>query len=320
MGDAADLTADAPRWRRLLAYSRERFPLLNHGLLIVSFYSSNQFLAEVLTWPDEPLRYGPQSFQGAAVLFCIFLHLRVFDEHKDYAEDCRHYPHRILQRGLITLRELRGLAALAIALELGVAAWRGLPALVATALALGWSLLMLREFFVCAWLRRHFLCYTISHMAIMPLLALMIYSFTTNRWPWQAPGWFWAYSLVGFFVTLNWEISRKIRAPEDEIDGVATYSAMFGAFGAAWLVLGVRLIDTGLVALVGWHVGLRLGFLVALIVLFGFCLIGFVQFRRRPNRPHAKLLETYAGMYIVAFDLILAAFLVGRQGLTWGRT
>lgn len=40
---------------RLHAYLSERFPLLANGLLIVSFYSSNQFLAHALSQPGEPM-------------------------------------------------------------------------------------------------------------------------------------------------------------------------------------------------------------------------------------------------------------------------
>ena len=43
------MTLADPWIRRFKAYLDERFPLWNHGLLIVSYYSSNQFLATALT-------------------------------------------------------------------------------------------------------------------------------------------------------------------------------------------------------------------------------------------------------------------------------
>jgi 4-hydroxybenzoate polyprenyltransferase len=180
-----------------------------------------------------------------------------------------------------------------------------------------YSLLLLKEFFVRQWLKRHFLIYAGSHMLIMPFFALVIYSFATGRWFWTAPGWFWVYSFVGFFVTLNWEISRKIRAPEDEIDGVETYTKVFGTYGAAYAVLLVRMIDTGMVALVGWHLGLTPWFYLALIVLYAVCLNGFFQFRFHTSPKTAKRMELYAGMYIIAFDLILALEIGRKLGLHW---
>ncbi len=295
------------------------FPPVQHGILIVSYFSCNQFLAEVLAQPGEPMRYGLNSLLGAVTLLCIFFHLRVFDEHKDYEEDCRHYPDRVLQRGLITLTHLKILGAIAIVLEITLAAlWQPLgkpAALVSVIVALLFSLLMLKEFFVGNWLRKHFLLYATSHMMIMPLLAMVIYSFTTGQYFWQAPAWYWVYAFVGFFVTFNWEISRKIRAPEQEIEGVDSYTKVFGTYGAANAVLIVRAIDTAIVALVGCHLGLSIWFFLVLVGLFCVCLISYFQFRWWTSPKTAKRMETYAGMYIIAFDLTLAIELGSRYGV-----
>ena len=312
---ATALTRDAPFARRLYAYLAERFPLLGHGVLICAYYSSNQFLARVLTEPGRPMRYDGSSLLGALTLFLFFFHLRVFDEHKDYEEDCRHYPQRVLQRGLVTLRDLKVLGAIAIGLEVVLCVMRGRAALAAWAVAFAFSVLMLKEFFVPGWLKRHFLVYAVTHLLVMPFLSLTVFAFATGRWPWEAPPWFWMYAWVGFFVTFNWEVSRKIRAPADEIDGVETYTRIFGTYGAAYLVLLIRVIDTGLVALVGWHLGLSPWFYGALVALFLVCLVGFFQYRFHTNRKTAKRMEIYAGMYIIAFDVILAIEIARRFGL-----
>ncbi len=316
MSDAAALTQRDPWLTRFRAYLAERFPLFGHGLLIVSYCSSNQFLAQVLTTPG-PVAYSHRSALIAVVMLCTFFHLRVFDEHKDYADDCRFHPDRVLQRGLVTLRDLRRLGAAALLIE-WLAGWLlGPAALVAILAAQLFSVLMLKEFFVGAWLRRHFLVYAFSHMLIMPLLAQIVYSGATGRYFWQAPPWFWVYACVGFFVTFNWEVSRKIRAPEEEVEGLDSYTKVFGTYGAAYVVLLVRVIDTGLVALVGRHIGLGGWFYAALVALFAVCLLGFFQYRLRTSPRTAKRMELYAGMYIVAFDLILAveiARLYGLQG------
>ncbi|MES1241773.1 MAG: UbiA family prenyltransferase [Acidobacteriota bacterium] len=310
------ISRDAPFIRRLAAYLAERFPVLGHGVLIFAYYSSSQFLARTLTEPGRPMHYDLSSLLGGLTLFCFFFHLRVFDEHKDYAEDCVHYPHRVLQSGVITLRDLKVLGGIAIALEIALCAWRGPEALVAWAAAFVFSLLMLEEFFIRDWLKDHFLVYTTSHMLVMPLLSLLVFSFATGRWPWTAPPWYWMYAWVGFFVTFNWEVSRKIRAPEDEIEGVATYTRVFGTYGAAWVVLLIRVIDTALVSLVGWHLGLSPWFYATLVALFAVSLVGFWQYRFHTSRKTAKRMETYAGMYIIAFDLILAIEIARKLGIS----
>jgi 4-hydroxybenzoate polyprenyltransferase len=315
MTTASALTRESPFARRIHAYLAERFPPLGHGVLIAAYYSSNQFLARTLTRPGERMHYDVSTLLGALTLFCFFFHLRVFDEHKDYAEDRVHYPQRILQSGLVTLRDLKILGGIAIGAEIVLSCLGGPGAFVAWLAAFLFSVLMLKEFFARDWLKRHFLVYAVSHLLVMPLLSLMVFSFATGRWPWEAPFWFLIYAWVGFFVTFNWEVSRKIRAPEDEIEGVDTYTRVFGTYGAAWIVLLIRVIDTGLVALVGWHLGLSPWFYAALVALFLVCLLGFFQYRFQTSRKTAKRMEVYAGMYIIAFDVILAVAIARQWGI-----
>ena len=308
--------ADAWR-RRFKAYLDERFPLWNYGLLIVSYYSSNQFLAQSLTQTGQSVHYSWRSLLGAVIMLCLFFHLRVFDEHKDYIDDCRYFPQRVLQRGLISLRDLKILGGIAIVLEWLLGAWLGWAPLVSILVAQAFSVLMLKEFFCRDWLRRHFLTYAMSHMLIMPLLALVVFSAATGRYLWEAPAWFWLYAFVGFFVTFNWEVSRKIRAPEQEIEGVETYTKVFGTYGAAYLVLAIRVVDTAMVALVGWHLGLPAWFYGVLVALYAVCLLGFFQYRWQTSPRTAKRMEFYAGMYIVAFDLTLAVAIAQHNGMRW---
>jgi 4-hydroxybenzoate polyprenyltransferase len=300
---------------RMRLYLRERFPLAAHSVLILSFYSSNQFLAHALAAPGAPMRYDLGSLAGGLTLLCFFLHLRIFDDHKDYEEDRRHFPDRALSRGVVTLGELKVLAAAAIALELALAAWRGPAALAAVLLALGYSVLMLKEFFARDWLRRRFFLYATLHLLIVPCLSLVVFSFATGRWFWEAPRWYWLYACVGFFVAFNWEISRKIRAPEEEIEGVDSYTRRFGLYGAAWLVLWVRAIDTALVTIVGLHLDLSIWFYAVLFLLFAICAIGFLEYRLHTTPRTARRMETYAGFYIFAFDVTLAVALARTYGI-----
>ena len=311
------LTSTSPFVERLFAYFSERFPLMSHGILIVSYYSSNQFLAQILSNPGRAVQYSAFTLMGAITIFCMFLHLRVFDEHKDYEEDCKYYPERILSRGLISLKHLKIMGGIAISLEIGLSLLRGVEAFVAVMIAILYSFLMLKEFFIGKWLKKHFLTYAISHMLIMPLFALVIFSFTTLQYPWEAPAWYWLYAFVGFFVTLNWEVSRKIRAPEDEIEGIDSYTRVFGTYGAAYMVILIRIIDTAMVSFVGWHLGLSHWFYIVLIVLFCVCCNGLYQFRVHTNTKNAKLMEKYAGVYIIAFDLTLAIEIIRIYGINF---
>lgn len=300
---------------RLRAYLRERFPLLANALLIVSFYSSNQFLAHALSRPGQPMRYDLSSLLGCATVLCFFLHMRIFDDHKDFTNDCRYFPDRVLQQGVVSLRELKGLAAVAIVAEFGMAAVCGPAALMAVLLAFTFSVLMLKEFFIGTWLRQRFLLYASSHMLIMPLLAMTVWSFATKQYVWQIPGWYWLYSLVSYCLAFNWEVSRKIRAPQDEIEGVDSYTRQFGTYGAAYLVLAIRTVATLLVGMVAYQLGLSAWFYLLLLLLFLVCLVGFAQYRRLTTTQTARRMESYAAIYIVAFDLALAIELGRAYGI-----
>lgn len=311
------LTLSDPWRRRFKAYLDERFPLWNHGLLIVSYYSSNHFLAQALSQPGQPIHYSMGSILGAIIMLCLFFHLRVFDEHKDYIDDCQYYPERILQRGLVSLRDLKILGAIAILIEWLLSTWLGWATLVSVLVAQAFSVLMLKEFFCRDWLREHFLIYAISHMLITPLLALVVFSATTGSYFWEAPVYYWVYAFVGFFVSFNWEVSRKIRAPEQEIKGVETYTKLFGTYGAAYLILAIRAVATTMVALLAWHLGLSSWFYAVIMVLYGFGLVVYFQYRWHTSPQTAKRMEMFAGLYIFAFDLTLALEIARLNGIRW---
>ena len=313
-----NLTLESPFSQRLGAFLAERFPLPNHISMVVIYFLANQFLAQVLGNPGEPLRIGWFTLLGMIFLFCIFFHLRVFDEHKDYADDCRHYPDRILTRGLITLSHLKILGGIAILVELGCAAISGWPAIVAVVVTVLFSWVMLHEFFVSIWLRAHFIVYAISHMLIMPLMTATIFSFTMQRPFWEAPWLFWAYAAADFFAFANWEISRKIRLPEDELEGVSSYSKEFGMFKACNVVLALRILNTVLAWIVGIYLNLGLFYYAGLIVLFFITLYGLLHFRLKPTRQTAKNLEAYGGGYIILFYFVLAAELFRTHGVNFG--
>jgi 4-hydroxybenzoate polyprenyltransferase len=305
---------------RLGAYLGERFPLLGNALLILSFYSSNQFLAHALNEPGQPMRYDLTTVCGFLTIVCFFLHMRVFDDHKDFVEDSRFFPNRVLQSGTVTLRELKFVAGAAIGIQIMLSATVGMATLLSWTIAFVFSVLMLKEFFVRQWLKQRFLLYASVHMLIMPLLAMVIWSFATRRFFWEMPPWYWLYSMVGFFLAFNWEVSRKICAPEDEREELDSYSRLFGAYRAAYLVLVIRMISTALVALVALHLGLSVCFYLLLVLLFLVCLVGSFQYRFRTSTATAKRLGIYAGVYIVAFDLALAIELGRKFGIDWSGT
>lgn len=225
---ATSLTAESPAIQRLWAYLLERFPPVAYTLLVVLFYGSAMLVASALQGAE-----AKWAWQPPIVILLVFFHLRVFDEHKDAEEDMEAHPERILSRGIVDLLFLRKAALIAILLQAGLSASLGGHAFAWWAACFGFSVLMFVEFGVGEWLRKHMMVYAISHNPITPLLALFAWASTGLAYP-DHFSWYLASTAAG---ALGFEIGRKIRLPQEEQEGVSTYSKAIGRPAAlAWLV------------------------------------------------------------------------------------
>lgn len=285
-------------------YQRERFPVLAHGPLIAAFSLSAISYSSVARGQIALPAAAPAlvSFFSA---FFSFLQLRLADEFKDFDEDSRYRPYRPVPRGLVSLRELGWLWAATCAVQLALALWLK-PAL-ALLLGLAWTYLVLmsREFFVKEWLKRRPFTYMWTHMLIMPIV-----DFYTTACDWLLAGvpppqgliWF---LLVSFFNGMVIEIGRKIRAPEDEEEGVETYSVLWGRRNAvlAWLA---ALAATAVFA---WKAADRIAFAGPVLWVLGALLAGAVvlgaSFLRRPAPTHGRRIEAMSGLWTIVMYLIL---------------
>jgi 4-hydroxybenzoate polyprenyltransferase len=299
--------------RRWWIYQRERFPVFAHGPLIAAFSFAAVSLSRTLRgqpgWPN-----WRQLLVAFATCFTFFLQLRIADEFKDFEEDARYRPYRPVQRGLVTLRQLGILFACGAIVQLSLAIWL-YPKLIIL-LAITWVYLaaMSKEFFVGAWLRQRHILYMVSHMVIMPLVDLYATStdwFTAGG---KAPrGLIW-FLLASYFNGLAIEIGRKIRSPQDEEEGVNTYSRLWGRSKAVtswWGVMALTFLFAAMAAArmgVVWQVGSILLAAFAAAVVVGVC------FLRQPKAGRGKWIEQLSGVWTLALYLSLgfAPHLFGR--------
>lgn len=257
------------------AYLRQRFPPVNMALFAVLFCTVWSVAGTV---GDGQPAFGWSEAMGIAATISFFFRLRVFDEIKDFVLDAQNHPQRVLQRGLVTLPQLRTLAWAGAVLELGWSATRGSMALLGWTLALAYSLTMRYEFGAPVWLRARLLLYAITHMLIMPLVI----------------AWLWlAYvphghaklllllllSLLGGFA---FELARKTHAPAAERPTVESYSQVLGLSGA---VAGVVLVLLGGVAVQVWLLHLLGAPVWPYVVLGGLLLLTLGVYGRALRRP-----------------------------------
>ncbi|MFM7675762.1 MAG: UbiA family prenyltransferase [Synechococcus sp.] len=231
--DGGERGGRAPLPARLWRYQAERFPLLRHGPLILVFSGAAVGYASVQA--GMPVR--PAALPAAtAVVLLQFLLMRIADEFKDADDDRRWRPQRPVPRGLVSLTELAGLGVLAAALQLAVVLAVSPAALPLLAAVWGWFLLMSAEFFRPRWLRRHLGLYALSHLLIVPLLALLAMAQLGAPPQLLAP--LLSFLLCTYACAFCLELARKTRPPAAEQPGVDTYSARWGLRSALriWLL------------------------------------------------------------------------------------
>jgi 4-hydroxybenzoate polyprenyltransferase len=287
---------------RWWVYQRERFPLLGHGLPVAAFSFSavcfSRLLAGATEWPRRDA-----TAVAFLTAFLFFLQLRIADEFKDFEDDARYRPYRPVPRGLITLRELARVWVCTAVLQLALALWLA-PSL-ALLLASVWLYLVLmsKEFFAAAWLKRRAVVYTLSHMVIVPLIDF--YATACDWWPAQGsppPGLLW-FVVVSYFNGLVIEIGRKIRAPADEEEGVTTYSAAWGPRTAVGVWLAVMtttaICAVGALAVIDFAVpgAVGLGTLLAVAVVLA------ARFLHALAPRGGKRIELFSGLWTIGLYL-----------------
>ncbi len=291
---------------RWWTYQKERFPILIHGPLIAAFSFSSVGFSSLLrgraAFPS-PL----EALVACVTSFLFFLQLRIADEFKDYEDDVRYRPYRPVPRGLVTLGELKSIGIAGAIIQLGLSILLDsslVPLLVSIWLYMA---LMSKEFFVAEWLKARPLAYLISHMLIMPFIHLYATAcdwLTAGAAPPPGLGWF---LMLGFFNGIVIEVGRKIRAPEDEESGVATYSALWGRHSAVQAWLSAAAVAAFAAVLAAKRVGA--GFPVAGVLGLLLCAGAIVAWRflHQPITGRAKLIEPMSGLWTLAVYLSLGA-------------
>lgn len=287
-------------------YQRERFPVFGHGPLILAFSFCAVAYSRMLRG-ESGLPSTWSAVVASVSCFLIFLQLRIADEFKDFDEDSTFRPYRPVPRGLVKLRELAVVFALAAVVQLTLALLTN--PMMALVLLVVWLYLaaMSKEFFVRQWLKARPALYMVTHMAIMPQI-----DFYATSCDWLASGalapsglaWFLT---VSFFNGLVVEIGRKIRSPQDEERGVETYSVVWGR----WQAVAVWLAMMGLTYGAAIMAARRIGFAVPVAIALGVIWLGAgllcVRFLRHLKPGQGKRIELAAGLWTLGVYLMLGA-------------
>lgn len=290
--------------QRFYIYQKERFPFLTHGILIAVFSFSAVAYSRMCRRAEGFIDWKIFA-AGVFITITTFFLLRIFDEHKDAEDDAQHRRHLPVPRGLISLAELSRVGWVVVALQIAVIGYFFPKMYWLYALAMGYMLLMGKEFFVAEWLKKRQFWYVVSHMVIIPLVDIF-----ASGLDWFLAGDFAPLGLLFFFAVsfmngIVLEIGRKIRTPENE--EVNTYSTSMGMERATrlWLwVLAATLVCSLAAAWFaghGWVVFVVLGICFAAAAAVGFL------FLQKPSARLAKWIEHASGLWTLMMYLCLGA-------------
>lgn len=285
--------------KKYLEYSKERFPI--PGVLIYAgtlFYVSYHFVS--LFSQAHPVDWAG-SIGGFIVFFLIILHLRIFDEHKDYYSDIIAHPERMLSRGVITLAELRKLLAFVIVIELAISVYSGTQQFVLWTVILIWSVLMFYEFFAPEFLKKHTGVYLISHQLLVPVMVFYAVSFRLDITALQVYDikYILLFAAAVMCATITYEISRKTWSEDLEHELADSYTKTWGIKPAVFINQAVALCG-GLIMIYLYSIfGAGIAYSAVLTLLFLILFSTGMLFIKKPSARNSKLVEAGGMVYML---------------------
>lgn len=294
---------DLSIFKRFWIYQSERFPVFSYGLMVLTFAFSAMSYSKILR---RDFDFSILTLLiGAMTSFGYFFLLRIFDEFKDADDDAKYRPYRAVPRGLVSFKELKGLATIIIGLQCFLNAVFIPKMLWIWGLVIIYMFVMAKEFFVRDWLRKHPISYLVSHMMIMPVIDFYTTGLDWNNNSTNIPNGLIIFLIVTFLNGVVIEIGRKIRAKNAEEIGVETYSYLWGEKGATitWLCV---LFTTFIFANVAcFYAGFGKMTFIFLVFFLIFCAIPALKFLKTREQKIAAKIETMAGIWTLGMYLSL---------------
>ncbi len=297
-------------WRRFLIYQKERFPFLTHGPLILMFTFSAISYSRICRG-QEGFISTTDFVVGFITTLALFFLLRILDEFKDQEIDAKYRKELPVPRGLVSLKELKWVGIVVVMIQF-VVILLGHPSMfVFYLIVMAYLALMTVEFFIHDWLNDHMWAYTGSHMVIIPLVDIY-----ASGLDWYIDGdqphlgllFFFG---VSYFNGIVLEVGRKLKAPQDEKEGVVTYSGLLGYTKGVYLWIAVLFITASIASAACYYAGLSVISYYVLALFFTICLYAAFKYKKTPNQKNSKLVEIMAGVW----TLLMYGTLGGVSGL-----
>lgn len=293
--------------KRLNIYFKEMYPIIPRLLLGAMVFLEIYFIVLLNSGVTE-FRLGIQEIVCGFTVFSFLCWLRIADDFKDYELDCRLFAHRPLPSGRVKKKDLAIFVSILIAVTLVL------------------NLIFMNNFLFCLFLytygslmaiwffQKHKIQKSlplalVTHNPVQMIMNIYIISFTVIKYdiaPFSLTNILAAFTL--YFPALIWEVTRKIRAPQDETEYV-TYSKLFGYRKATNFALLVTLIDIVTNFILVWNLNKISVALLALNV--GWMTVKFQQFKKDPTRfKLVSVVEKYTYIQESIMILTIVVYLI----------
>lgn len=289
---------------RFYIYQKERFPFLAHGLLVASFSFSAISYSRICRGAAGFVS-AKTFLTGIFITISLFLLVRIFDEFKDAEDDAKYRGELAVPRGLISLRELALIGTAIVILQITVNLFFFRQMLIIYFIVIAYLLLMGKEFFVPAWLKKHQFWYVTSHMFIIPLIDMYASGLDWNVAGVHPPKGLLFFFAVSYMNGIVLEIGRKIRIPEKESEGVLTYSFLLGANKAVILWIFILLVTLMLSIAASVFAGYGTVAFIVLGSVFLLCLLPAFFFLKKKSQKISKSIEYASALWTIAMYLTL---------------
>ena len=290
--------------KRFFIYQKERFPLIGHGLLVASFTFSAIAYSRICRGAEGFVSWQTYLL-GIFITITLFLLVRIFDEFKDAEDDARYRGELPVPRGLIKFSELKTMGIVLFVLQVLVNIIFFPKMLIIYFSIIAYLLLMGKEFFVADWLKKHQFWYVTSHMFIIPFIDIYASGLDWLLEGAKPPTGLLFFFAVSYMNGIVLEVGRKIRTPENESEGVLTYSSMLGATKATWLWIAVLVATLALAIAASAFAGYGTTGMIVLSIVFVVCAIPAFLFLNSKTKKLSKSIELMSALWTIAMYLTL---------------
>ncbi len=296
--------------KRLHIYFKEMYPIIPRLALGLIIFGEIYFIV-LLNYGVTDFQIGIQEVIGGFTVFSFLLWLRIADDFKDYELDCRLFADRPLPSGRVKKKDLAVFVIILIAVTvvLNIIFMNNFRFFLFLYV---YGTLMSLWFFQRKKIQKSLPLALITHNPVQMIMNIYIISFTCIKYHLQGLTWInFLAAWTLYFPALIWEVSRKIRAPQEETEYV-TYSSLFGYKKATGFVLILTLVDILTNVLLVWN--LNKISVAALLVNVAWMTLKFIQYMKDPLRfKIVEKVERYTYIQESMMLLTVAVYLLAGK-------